>query len=199
MSTRLSTALLTAAVAFPLGIGAATVTLPNTFANGTVADADQVNANFAAVSSAVDDNDARLTELPLTVNGGTLEVTGNITATGTIAGSDHRRLVATLDADGSYTLQDLFSTARTAGMAAGLWDCTIQTSNAAHWKGYRFTAAVNFYNDAGSWPHRYYNVGQRDAHPSGCSGTLTLNGSTGAISFTRGTCDEIARLVCSRL
>jgi hypothetical protein len=41
-----------AAVALPLALGA--VTLPHTFTNGTVADAGEVNANFAALESAVD-------------------------------------------------------------------------------------------------------------------------------------------------
>jgi hypothetical protein len=49
-------ALLLAAVAAPGWLAAATVTLPHTFSNGTVADADQVNANFSAVKAAVDDN-----------------------------------------------------------------------------------------------------------------------------------------------
>ena len=39
-------------IALPLSVGA--VTLPYTFTNGTVADASQVNANFAAVTSALD-------------------------------------------------------------------------------------------------------------------------------------------------
>ena len=42
---------------------AGSVTLPNTFVPGQVADANQVNANFQAVKSAVDDNDTRLTAL----------------------------------------------------------------------------------------------------------------------------------------
>ena len=45
----------------PLVAVASTVTLPNRFVNGTVADADQVNANFDAVKTAVDDNFARVT------------------------------------------------------------------------------------------------------------------------------------------
>jgi hypothetical protein len=197
--SRLTTVLLTAAVAFPLGITAASVSLPNTFSNGTVADADAVNANFAAVSAAVDDNDARLTALPLTVDGSDLTLSGDLTVAGDVSGPNHRRVVATLDADGSYDLQDLFTAGRNDGMRPGLWDRTLKTTNGAHWKGYRFTAAVNFYDDPTSWPHRYYNVAQRDAHPSGCSGTLTLNGSTGAITFTRGSCSETARLMCTEV
>ena len=47
----------------PLAVAAGTVTVPNTFTNGTVADADEVNANFGAVKTAVDDNDGRITTL----------------------------------------------------------------------------------------------------------------------------------------
>jgi len=43
----------------PLVVAACTVTVPNTFVNGTPADVDQVNANFDAVELAVNDNDAR--------------------------------------------------------------------------------------------------------------------------------------------
>ncbi len=47
----------------PLVVAAGTVTVPNTFMNGEVADADQVNANFDAVETEVNDNDARITVL----------------------------------------------------------------------------------------------------------------------------------------
>ncbi len=42
---------------------ASSVTIPNTFTAGTPAVAAQVNANFAAVKTAVDDNDTRITAL----------------------------------------------------------------------------------------------------------------------------------------
>lgn len=42
---------------------ASSVTLPHTFTAGTSAQAAQVNANFAAVQAAVDDNDARITTI----------------------------------------------------------------------------------------------------------------------------------------
>lgn len=51
-------------LAVPLVAVAGTVTLPNTFVNGTIAEADQVNANFDAVKAAVDDNDSRITAGP---------------------------------------------------------------------------------------------------------------------------------------
>lgn len=51
------------AIAVPLAAWAGDVSIPNTFANGTIADADQVNANFSSVETAVDDNDVRLDQL----------------------------------------------------------------------------------------------------------------------------------------
>jgi hypothetical protein len=50
-----------AILAFPAGLFAGSVTGLNSFSNGTVADADAVNANFSAIATAVDDNDARIT------------------------------------------------------------------------------------------------------------------------------------------
>ena len=52
---------LVVALVIPLAVAAGTVTVPNTFTNGTAADADAVNANFDAVKTAVDDNDSRIT------------------------------------------------------------------------------------------------------------------------------------------
>lgn len=49
-----------AGAAIPSAILAGAVTIPHTFANGTVASADQVNANFAALALQVNDNDTRL-------------------------------------------------------------------------------------------------------------------------------------------
>jgi len=51
---------LASVLALPLVVAADTVTVPNTFTNGTTADANEVNANFDAVESAVNDNDARI-------------------------------------------------------------------------------------------------------------------------------------------
>ena len=46
-------------VTIPFWLFASTVTLPYTFSNGTVADANQVNANFSALKSAIDANAAQ--------------------------------------------------------------------------------------------------------------------------------------------
>ena len=50
-------------VVIPLSAWAGSVALPNTFTNGTVADADEVNANFQALAVAVNDNDGRIGDL----------------------------------------------------------------------------------------------------------------------------------------
>jgi hypothetical protein len=50
-------------IAIPLGVLASSLSMPNTFANGTVADAVEVNQNFSAVAAAVNDNDARIAAL----------------------------------------------------------------------------------------------------------------------------------------
>lgn len=49
-----------AALALPVVLAASTVTLPHTFTNGAVASASDVNANFSAVATAVNDNAARI-------------------------------------------------------------------------------------------------------------------------------------------
>ncbi|MEE2662543.1 MAG: DUF1566 domain-containing protein [Myxococcota bacterium] len=71
-------------LAVPLAVASATVTLPNAFSNGTVADANEVNANFAAVKSAVDDNDSRITVL----EGGAPAVRFEDCGDGTVADHD---------------------------------------------------------------------------------------------------------------
>jgi hypothetical protein len=53
-------ALSAVALALPVSLLATTVGPLTVFSNGTVADADQVNANFEAMRTAIDDNAARL-------------------------------------------------------------------------------------------------------------------------------------------
>ena len=48
-------------LAIPLAAVASPITGLNVFSNGTTADADDVNANFDAVETAVNDNDSRIT------------------------------------------------------------------------------------------------------------------------------------------
>ncbi len=56
----LRTAVFATVLAIPLAAYASSVSVPFLFVNGTLADADEVNANFAAVEAAVNDNDARI-------------------------------------------------------------------------------------------------------------------------------------------
>jgi hypothetical protein len=51
------------AMTLSVPVWASDVRLPNTFEAGERARASEVNANFNAVKSAVDDNDERITEL----------------------------------------------------------------------------------------------------------------------------------------
>jgi hypothetical protein len=64
-----------AAFATPITLVASSVSVSHTFSNGTVADADEVNANFSDVKTAVDDNDSRLSALEATVSG--LQLSGS--------------------------------------------------------------------------------------------------------------------------
>lgn len=52
--------LLCAALILSAFVKAGDVSIPNTFVNGNVADANEVNANFDAVAGEINDNDARL-------------------------------------------------------------------------------------------------------------------------------------------
>ncbi len=62
---------------------ASPVTVPNTFSNGTVADADQVNANFTALTTAINNLSAGVTSLqpalivPVQANGADAAANGN--------------------------------------------------------------------------------------------------------------------------
>lgn len=59
---------------------AGSVTVPNTFTGGTTASASEVNANFGALKTAVDDNDARVTTNASDINSNALTITDNTNA-----------------------------------------------------------------------------------------------------------------------
>jgi hypothetical protein len=63
----LSASILAAALTGPAMLAAGPVGTLNIFTNGTIADANEVNENFALVVSAVDDNHARLTAIEATL------------------------------------------------------------------------------------------------------------------------------------
>lgn len=62
MKNRYHLIAITTAILLAGGARAGSVTIPNTFTSGTPAKASEVNANFSAVETAVDDNDARITD-----------------------------------------------------------------------------------------------------------------------------------------
>jgi hypothetical protein len=55
--------LLVALVTIPTAAYASTLNVPFLFSNGTIANANEVNANFAAAEAAVDDNDSRIASI----------------------------------------------------------------------------------------------------------------------------------------
>lgn len=55
------------ALLVPLALAASPLDVPNSFSNGVPTDASTMNANFAAVESAVDDNDNRIQALEASV------------------------------------------------------------------------------------------------------------------------------------
>jgi hypothetical protein len=59
---------------------AGSVTIPNTFTEGTTASASEVNANFDAVKSAVDENDTRITTNANDIDSNTANITANTDA-----------------------------------------------------------------------------------------------------------------------
>jgi hypothetical protein len=60
---KLRLALLCAAIVIPTAAYAAIIGVPNTFSNGTIADANEVNVNFNAIVSESNDQDGRLVAL----------------------------------------------------------------------------------------------------------------------------------------
>jgi len=103
-------------LSIPLVVAAGTVTVPNTFENGTPADADEVNANFDAVEAAVNDNDSRITAAQSTADAAALSA---IDAQGAAATADAKAVLAQSAADAaSGAAAAAASTADAAQVAA---------------------------------------------------------------------------------
>lgn len=131
-----------------------------------------------------------------------LHVVGNLRVDGYISSKNLREVIWSTATAGTYSLQTIFDAARQSGLAHGLYDCVLRTSNSAHWMGYRFTAAVNLYNkdQQPGHPHRYHHAYVVDGSTSGCSTSLTsFDASTGSFSFVPGNCFQSIVLVCSNL
>jgi len=68
---------LLAAIVASSGLQASRVSIPNTFTSGTKAVAQDVNSNFTAVKSSVDDNDSRITSNTSSITSNTSSITSN--------------------------------------------------------------------------------------------------------------------------
>lgn len=77
---------------------AGSLTIPNTFTSGTTARASEVNANFSAIETAVDDNDARITQNTAAIPG---IATANVTSSSTLPSSNTNVLSVTITAPDS--------------------------------------------------------------------------------------------------
>jgi hypothetical protein len=119
---------------------------------------------------------------------------------GYISSKNLREVIWSTGSAGNYSLRTIFDAARTAGLEPGLYDCVLRTTNGAHWNGYRFTAALNYYIGWPAYTHYFHNVYAVHAGTSGCSTSIySFDGSTGAFSFTPGNCVQTVHLVCSNL
>ena len=123
------------------------------------------------------------------------------TMTGDLRAANIARLIWSVKDGGTYQLQEIFDDARNNGLLWGLYDCVLRTTNQSHWRGFRFTAAINSYTaqtNAG-YPHRYHGIQSVDAGPSGCSGGLSSLSGSGTLMFTQGNCFQQLNLHCTRL
>lgn len=80
MSIDLKSAAIGVVICVPIAVLASPVGTLNSFSNGTVTDANDVNANFSTIRTAVDDNDARITTLEAGGGSGNVHV-GNTPTT----------------------------------------------------------------------------------------------------------------------
>lgn len=91
-------ALAATVVLVPLAAYASTLSVPYAFVNGTTADANEVNANFSAIETAVNDNHARISTLEAAPAAG--DITGVIAGIGLTGGASSGD--ASLAADTAY-------------------------------------------------------------------------------------------------
>ena len=91
-------------VVIPLAAYAGAVVMPNTFANGTVADANEVNANFDTLVVESNSQDGRINSLEMLLPGGVT----NLEVTGATPQSFDRQLIGTFLVpafDGAFLIQ----------------------------------------------------------------------------------------------
>ena len=106
-----------------------TVSIPNTFVNGTPADAEQMNANFDEVEAAVNDNDARITAAQDTASAAAGAAGENSAAITALQGgvSSNAETISNLDAFANFLADD----AEAAAFSATAAQSTATTAQAA--------------------------------------------------------------------
>ena len=106
-----------------------TVSIPNTFVNGTPADAEQMNANFDEVEAAVNDNDARITAAQDTASAAAGAAGGNSAAITALQGgvSSNAETISNLDAFANFLADD----AEAAAFSVTAAQSTATTAQAA--------------------------------------------------------------------
>ncbi len=156
----------------------------------TVSDGDNVQAVALTTHADSGDHDTRYVNL------------AGDTMTGDLRARNFSKLIWQSSESGTFKLRDIFDEARNNGLINGVYDCVLRTSNQAHWTARRFVAAVNLYTKTtnANHTHKYHNVINVEASPSGCSGGLaSLSPSSGQFVFTKGNCNQNIALRCSRL
>ncbi|MGH0031026.1 MAG: hypothetical protein ACQGVC_14625 [Myxococcota bacterium] len=193
----LAALLLVSGLAVPIAVYA-TVTLPYTFSNGSVADADEVNANFAALVAAVEANQDRLDEIGqmfLTTDacpaGHTAVEDGYIRLGGagltivptarTLATPGHQHAVGSLsvDVDGSHT----------------------HTFNDYHYRdtGFDPNYATPTGDDTGIRSSTLHSTNSSPAHSHGLSGSVGTGAASGDADLTAtGQLEHVLLRLCAK-
>jgi len=183
---------------------AGSVTLPYTFTSGTPARASEVNGNFSAVKTAVDDNAARITTLETVVTpagnvvlGSSTATTGNIlkgtvrfihdfgtsnTFIGAFAGNFTMTGLGGNTATGAQALQgNVTGSSNTATGANALSRNTTGSSNTA--TGY-FSLFANTTGTANTASGQNALAGNTDGHQNTATGFDALRNNSGGIQNT---------------
>ena len=143
----------------PLAAYASTLNVPYDFVNGTPANADEVNANFSAVESAVNDNHNRISTLESAPPPG--DITDVLAGSGLSGGGSSGSVILSvapngIDSshlqDGSITGADILSTT-TATLGGLVVNGSSSVNNVFNANEIRLTndnANLRFYNGAGT-------------------------------------------------
>ena len=144
-------------LAVPLVVAAGTVTVPNTFVNGTPADADEVNANFDAVETAVNDNDSRITTAQSTADSNAAAISSSATVISGNTSNISANTAAVQSANGDISALASNTSTNTAGISSSATEISGNTTSIAAQAGEiaalqaqlgALEALVNYYAEA---------------------------------------------------